>query len=90
MRQQGIPVIGTLKYNPNGPIDRDLYIGEPEFGGYEGDVYRTGWTYNYNFDNGWKFTQNAAIQKLQSTELFLLKQAPHLGGKHACLYNVKS
>lgn len=67
MRQQGIPVIGTLKYNPNGPIDRDLYIGEPEFGGYEGDVYRTGWTYNYNFDNGWKFTQNAAIQKLQST-----------------------
>ncbi|WP_130802840.1 TonB-dependent siderophore receptor [Acinetobacter ihumii] len=67
MRQQGLPVLGTLKDNPNGPIDRDLYIGEPTFGGYEGDVYRTGWTYKYAFDNGWKFTQNAAVQKLEST-----------------------
>ncbi|MBJ9984407.1 TonB-dependent siderophore receptor [Acinetobacter sp. S40] len=74
MRQQGLPVIGTLKYNPNGSINRDLYIGEPEFGDYEGDVYRTGWTYNYAFDNGWRFTQNAAIQKLQSTGRVIFTQ----------------
>lgn len=66
MRQQGLPVIGTLKNNPNGKIDRNLYLGEPDFGGYNGDVYRAGWTYQYHFDNGMKFTQNAAIQKLDS------------------------
>ncbi|WP_151980587.1 TonB-dependent siderophore receptor [Acinetobacter guerrae] len=74
LRQQGLPVLGTLKANPNGAIDRDLYIGEPEFGAYKGDVYRTGWTYQYTFDNGWKFNQNAAIQKLQSTGHIIFTQ----------------
>lgn len=67
LRQQGLPVIGTLKSNPNGAIDRSLYLGEPTFGGYEADVYRTGWNYKYKFDNGWTFNQNAAVQQLKST-----------------------
>ncbi len=63
IRQQGLPVIGTLKDNPNGPIDRSLYIGDPNFGKYEADVYRTGYTFKHTFDNGWNFNQNFAVQK---------------------------
>ncbi|WP_151963769.1 TonB-dependent siderophore receptor [Acinetobacter oleivorans] len=65
IRQQGLPVIGTLKDNPNGAIDRSLYIGDPNFGKYEADVYRTGYTFKYAFDNGWNFNQNFAVQKTE-------------------------
>lgn len=65
IRQQGLPVIGTLKDNPNGPIDRSLYIGDPNFGKYEADVYRTGYTFKHTFDNGWSFNQNFAVQKTE-------------------------
>ncbi|PTV57077.1 TonB-dependent siderophore receptor [Acinetobacter seifertii] len=65
IRQQGLPVIGTLKDNPNGAIDRSLYIGDPDFGKYEADVYRTGYTFKHAFDNGWNFNQNFAVQKTE-------------------------
>ncbi|EIB7121114.1 TonB-dependent siderophore receptor [Acinetobacter baumannii] len=65
IRQQGLPVIGTLKDNPNGPIDRSLYIGDPNFGKYEADVYRTGYTFKHTFDNGWNLNQNFAVQKTE-------------------------
>lgn len=65
IRQQGLPVIGTLKDNPNGAIDRSLYIGDPNFGKYEADVYRTGYTFKHAFDNGWNFNQNFAVQKTE-------------------------
>lgn len=65
IRQQGLPVIGTLKENPNGAIDRSLYIGDPNFGKYEADVYRTGYTFKHAFDNGWNFNQNFAVQKTE-------------------------
>ncbi|EOQ74614.1 TonB-dependent siderophore receptor [Acinetobacter lactucae] len=65
IRQQGLPIIGTLKDNPNGPIDRSLYIGDPNFGKYEADVYRTGYTFKHTFDNGWNFNQNFAVQKTE-------------------------
>jgi iron complex outermembrane receptor protein len=65
IRQQGLPVIGTLKDNPNGSIDRSLYIGDPNFGKYEADVYRTGYTFKHAFENGWNFNQNFAVQKTE-------------------------
>lgn len=65
IRQQGLPVIGTLKDNPNGAIDRSLYIGDPDFGKYKADVYRTGYTFKHAFDNGWNFNQNFAVQKTE-------------------------
>jgi iron complex outermembrane receptor protein len=67
MRQQGIPVIGSLKTNPNGAVSRSLYLGEPSFGGYEADVYRVGYTLSHAWDNGWRFRQNFAAQKTEMT-----------------------
>lgn len=65
LRQQGLPVLGTLIDNPNGAIDRSLYIGDPNFGQYKADVYRTGYTFKHEFGNGWNFNQNFAVQKTE-------------------------
>jgi iron complex outermembrane receptor protein len=67
MRQQGIPVIGSLKNNPSGAVRRSLYVGEPSFGGYEADVYRIGYSLQHAFDNGWSFRQNFALEQIDST-----------------------
>jgi len=63
MRQQGLPVLGTLLANPNGQINQSLYIGDPNFGKYTADVYRSGYNFKYAFKSGWDFNQNFAIQK---------------------------
>lgn len=63
LRMQGLPVIGTLKPNPNGQLASSTFFGEPSFGPYKGDVYRLGYTFNYAFKNGWNFEQNAAVRK---------------------------
>ncbi|KXZ73421.1 Ferrichrome-iron receptor precursor [Acinetobacter venetianus] len=63
MRQQGLPVLGTLLTNPNGALDSKLFISEPAHGGYNADVYRSGYNFAHTFENEWKFKQNFAVQK---------------------------
>ncbi|MDH2605606.1 TonB-dependent siderophore receptor [Acinetobacter baumannii] len=65
IRQQGLPVIGTLKDDPNGSLPKDLFIGEPSYGAYDADVFRTGYNFRHAFNNGWEFKQNFAIQKTE-------------------------
>lgn len=66
LRIQGIPILGSsLKANPNGPIDRTIYLGEPSAGPYKADAYRAGYKFNYNFDNGWVFEQNFAARRTE-------------------------
>lgn len=62
-RQQGLPIIGTLLSNPNGPLDRHLFIGETNTDPYRSDVLRFGYNLKHEFDNGWIFKQNFAVQK---------------------------
>lgn len=71
MRLQGLPVIGTLKTNPNGQLDRSDYFGEPAFGPYKADVYRFGYKFNYDFDSGWQFEQNFAVRKAEMEGKFV-------------------
>lgn len=63
LRMQGVPVVGTLKKNPNGQIANTTFFGEPAFGPYKGDAYRLGYTFNYELNSGWVFEQNAAMRK---------------------------
>lgn len=65
MRQQGLPVLGTLLANPNGALDSKLFISEPAHGGYNADVYRSGYNFAHTFENEWKFKQNFAVQKTE-------------------------
>lgn len=63
VRQQGLPVIGTLLSNPNGQLNRHLFIGETDVDPYRSDVLRFGYNFKHEFDNGWIFKQNFAVQK---------------------------
>lgn len=63
VRQQGLPVYGSILSNSNGSVNRHLFIGEPSVDPYISDVYRIGYNFKYVFDNGWTFKQNFAVQK---------------------------
>ncbi|MDF2416234.1 TonB-dependent siderophore receptor [Acinetobacter beijerinckii] len=65
LRQQGLPVLGTLLNNPNGALNSKLLISEPSHGAYEADVYRVGYNFAHRFDNDWQFKQNFAVQKTE-------------------------
>lgn len=63
MRQQGIPVYGSLLTNSYGQLNRSLFIGEPDQDPYISDVYRVGYNFAHRFNEGWEFKQNFALQK---------------------------
>lgn len=59
LRNQGVPVRGTVRPNPNGPFDRDQFNGEPAFGPYHSRQATLGYSLTHRFGNGWKLGQNA-------------------------------
>lgn len=71
LRIQGLPAAGTIKNNPNGAIQRNLFIGEPSAGPYKADVYRLGYTFGYKFDNDWQFEQNFAVRNASNDGNFI-------------------
>jgi iron complex outermembrane receptor protein len=49
---------GTLYPAPNGPIPRDLFIGEPDWDTYGGDRYRFGYALDVAFNDSWQLRHN--------------------------------
>jgi len=62
IRQQGLPIVGSVQSNPNGPIPRDRFTGEPGQDPYRGYQSRVGYALSHRFDNGWTVNQNARWQ----------------------------
>ncbi|WP_188396239.1 TonB-dependent siderophore receptor [Oxalicibacterium flavum] len=58
IRQQGLPTRGSLLPNPNGQLDRSLFIGDPGVGPYEGEQSTIGYALTHRFDSGWTLRQN--------------------------------
>lgn len=58
IRQQGVPTKGSLLPNPNGKVDRDLFIGDPSVGPYEAEQSSIGYALTHRFDSGWTLRQN--------------------------------
>ena len=58
LRNQGLAPKGTVLPNPNGPIERSLYIGEPTFGHNDARRTRVGYALEHRFASGWKLNQN--------------------------------
>lgn len=58
IRQQGLPSTGSVRSNPNGQVNRSLFIGEPSFGPYQSDQSRIGYALEHRFDSGWTLRQN--------------------------------
>lgn len=56
---QGLPVWGTVLANPNGTIDRDRFIGEPNYASYDRDQYTLGYEVAHELNEVWTLKQNA-------------------------------
>lgn len=54
----GIPVLGTVQTNPNGRIDRSLYIGEPGNDGLWVDRFQIGYQLEQKLGSNWRLRQN--------------------------------
>lgn len=53
IRQQGLPLVGSIYPNPNGALPRDLFTGEAGQRPYEAEQRRVGYVFEHRFDNGW-------------------------------------
>lgn len=63
VRQQGLPVYGTLTQNPNATYDSSRFTSEPNYP-YIYNVYRVGYNLAHYFDNGLNFKQNFAVNHI--------------------------
>ena len=75
VRQQGLPVYGSILPNSNGQVSRHLFIGEPSVDPYLSDSIRIGYNLKHIFDDGWTFKQNFAVQnsRLDGQAVFISK-----------------
>jgi iron complex outermembrane receptor protein len=67
IRQQGLPTVGSLLPNPNGKIDRNLFIGDPSVGPYDADQRSIGYALTHRFASGWKLQQNFRTMDIDVT-----------------------
>lgn len=67
-RNQGIAPKGTVLPNPNGRLDRNLFIGEPSFGHNEAQRVRVGYELEHRFAAGWKVHQNFRWEHYDMTQ----------------------
>lgn len=56
---QGLPSVGTVFRNPNGKIDRDLFLGEPGVNAYDRQQYVLGYEFSHRLNDVWTLKQNA-------------------------------
>ncbi|ALM84890.1 TonB-dependent siderophore receptor [Bordetella sp. N] len=63
IRQQGLPLAGSINFNPNGEIPRRRFIGEPDQDPYRGYQSRIGYAFTHRFDGGWTINQNLRYQQ---------------------------
>lgn len=54
----GVPAQGTVLSNPNGDIDRDFYIGEPDYDRATNEKTAAGYAFEHRFDDVWSVRQN--------------------------------
>lgn len=73
VRQQGLPVYGTLEKNPKATYSENRFTSEPHYP-YQYNVYRLGYNLAHHFDNGWDFKQNFAFNYINQDADVVLVQ----------------
>ncbi|MCZ2495636.1 TonB-dependent siderophore receptor [Xylophilus sp. Kf1] len=63
LRQQGLPLSGSVLFNRNGRLPLDRFAGEPGQRPYEGHQSRLGYALTHRFDSGWTLNQNLRRQE---------------------------
>ncbi|KZD07850.1 TonB-dependent siderophore receptor [Oceanibaculum pacificum] len=54
----GFPAEGTVLPNPNGPIARERFLGEPDYNKWDRTVYSAGYEFEHRFNDSLQFKQN--------------------------------
>lgn len=67
IRQQGLPLAGSVLPNPLGSIARNRFIGEPDQDPYRAFQSRIGYALTHRFANGWTVNQNLRWQQFSVT-----------------------
>ena len=62
IRQQGLPIVGSVQSSPYGAIPRRRFTGEPDQDPYRGFQSRVGYALTHRFDDGWTVNQNVRVQ----------------------------
>ncbi|RWX78564.1 TonB-dependent siderophore receptor [Neorhizobium lilium] len=67
-----LPYMGTVVDNPiYGKIGRDQYLGNEDYDIGRANQTMVGYEFKHEFDNGWKFTQNARYANLYKRERYV-------------------
>lgn len=70
------PAYGTLLPNPAGQIPRDVFLGDPDWGGFRRDYYHLGYEFEHSFDETWTVRQNLRYGRSdQQMDLVLVNPA---------------
>lgn len=70
------PAYGTLLPNPSGQIPRDVFLGDPDWGGFQRDYYHLGYEFEHAFDETWTVRQNLRYGRSdQNMDLVLVNPA---------------
>ena len=67
VRQQGLPLTGSINANVNGSIPRNRFIGEPGAKPYNATETRLGYALTHRFDDGWTLHNNLRWQQFSMT-----------------------
>ncbi|MCY1275403.1 Ferrichrome outer membrane transporter/phage receptor [compost metagenome] len=59
LMELGYPAAGTLLDNPNGKIDQDTLLGNPDWNKFEREVWTLGYEFTHQFNDSWQFRQNS-------------------------------
>ncbi|MFG6447504.1 TonB-dependent siderophore receptor [Roseateles sp. BYS180W] len=68
LRNQGLPPKGTVLPNKNGPVRRELYLGDPSLGHNDTRRTRLGWELQHQLNSAWSLHQNARWDDSQLTQ----------------------
>ena len=70
------PAYGTLLPNPSGQISRDVFLGDPDWGGFRRDYFHLGYEFDHSFDETWTVRQNLRYGRSdQNMDLVLVNPA---------------
>ncbi|MBA3590393.1 TonB-dependent siderophore receptor [Methylibium sp.] len=93
LRQQGLPITGTLRRNVNGRVPLNRFMGEPGFGPYDAEQARLGYSLSHAFASGWTLRQNFRWQELEvdgrAVFLSALQDNQRLQNRSATLQDVR-
>ncbi|WDS37176.1 TonB-dependent siderophore receptor [Pseudoxanthomonas sp.] len=67
IRQQGLPLVGSVLPNANGAIPRNTFMGEPGQDPYHARETRIGYAFSHRFESGWTLNQNLRVQDFSVT-----------------------